>query len=132
VQANLQAILVAATQPFVTREGAQFVIDCPRNLSVTAGAALPTAMVLNELCTNATKYGALSVPAGCGHITAKADEGGKTAHMEWQETGGPVVKIPTRRSFGSRLIEQSLLADTQGRGRIQFLPSGVVCELEVA
>ncbi len=131
VQANLFAILTAATQPFRTNEATQFQIDCPRNLAVTAGAALPTAMALNELCTNATKYGALSVPEGRVHITAEVGESGESARLTWREIGGPPVKTPTRRSFGSRLIEQSLLADTQGRGRIQFLPDGVVCELEV-
>jgi two-component sensor histidine kinase len=131
VQANLHAILIAATQPFRTNEAAQFQIDCPRNLVVAAGAALPTAMVLNELCTNATKYGALSIPEGRVHITAEVDESRKAARLTWRESGGPLVKLPTRRSFGSRLIEQSLLADTRGKGRIQFLPGGVVCELEV-
>lgn len=131
-RANLRAILLAATRPFGMHEGRQFAIDCPQNLAVTARAALPTAMVFNELCTNATKYGALSVPEGRVHIRVDVDESGKSARLTWRETGGPLVKVPTRRSFGSRLIEQSLLADTQGKGRIQFLPGGVVCELEVA
>lgn len=132
VQANLHAIIFAASQPFRTSEVTQFQIYCSRSLVVAAGAALPTAMVLNELCTNATKYGALSVPEGRVQITAQVEESGKAARLTWRETGGPRVKPPTRRSFGSRLIEQALLADTRGKGRIQFLPDGVVCELEVA
>jgi two-component sensor histidine kinase len=89
-------------------------------------------MVLNELCTNATKYGALSVPVGRVLITAVVTKGGDRVRIIWRELGGPPVSIPTRRSFGSRLIERSLLADVEGRGRIKFLPSGVVCELKVA
>jgi two-component sensor histidine kinase len=91
VQANLHAILIAATQPFRTNEATQFQIDCPRILMVTAGAALPTAMVLNELCTNATKYGALSTPEGRVHIiTAEVDESRKAARLTWRESGGPL------------------------------------------
>ncbi len=131
-QANLHAILLAATQPFRVHEGTQFLIDCPRDLAVAAGAALPTAMVLNELCTNATKYGSLSVHGGQVNITAEVAPSGKTVRLTWRESGGPSVLPPTRRSFGSRLIEQSLLADTRGKGQIQFLATGVVCELEVA
>lgn len=132
VQADLYAVLCAAVQPFSMDDKTQFSIDCPKDAIVTAGAALPLAMVLNELCTNATKYGALSIPIGRVLITAVLTKGGDRVRIVWRELGGPLVKAPTRRSFGSRLIEQSLLADVEGRGRIKFLPGGVVCELEVA
>jgi two-component sensor histidine kinase len=132
VQADLCAVLCAAVQPFSMGDKTQFSIDCPKDAIVTAGAALPLAMVLNELCTNATKYGALSIPIGRVLITAVVTKGGDRVRIIWRELGGPPVSIPTRRNFGSRLIERSLLADVEGRGRIKFLPAGVVCELEVA
>lgn len=132
VQANLHAVILAATQPFHTGDGTQFSIDCPRDAIITAEAVLPLAVVLNELRTNATKYGALSNPAGQVHITAEIAKSRETVRMTWRESGGPLVRPPTRRSFGSRLIEQSLLADIECKRRIKFLPGGVFCELEVA
>jgi two-component sensor histidine kinase len=62
------------------------------------------AMTLNELCTNTTKFGALSVPAGRIEIVWKIDEGGQRLHLTWSEKNGPTVHAPSRQSFGTRLI----------------------------
>jgi two-component sensor histidine kinase len=46
--------------------------------------------------------------------------------MLWREAGGPAVAPPTRRGFGTRLVEQSLAQDLNGNVAIGFEPSGVV------
>jgi two-component sensor histidine kinase len=51
--------------------------------------------------------------------------------LHWVERGGPPVEPPTRRGFGSRLIEQSLAADAGGKATIDYKPAGVVCVVQV-
>ena len=88
-------------------------------------------MVLNELCTNAVKYGALSCPTGRVDIDATVSAKGDSFLLVWAETGGPTVQEPSRRSFGSKLIEHAFVAQLQAKARLTFAPTGVVYELEV-
>ncbi len=50
--------------------------------------------------------------------------------LRWQEKGGPAVEPPTRKGFGSRLIERSLAQDLDGEVRIEYAPTGLVCAVE--
>lgn len=94
--------------------------------------ALSLSMALHELATNAVKYGALSSLEGQVRISWVVVPGG--AHprlvLTWTESGGPPVSPPTRRGFGSRLIERGLAAELSGEARIDFQPNGVVCRIE--
>jgi two-component sensor histidine kinase len=85
-------------------------------------------MTLHELCTNATKYGALSVEAGHVTIIWRVVEG--RFLLRWQEHGGPAVSPPARQGFGSRLIQRSLAAEFLGQVKIAFDPAGVVCMID--
>lgn len=96
--------------------------------------ALSLSMVLHELATNAVKYGALSTPRGHVRIawTVVAGPPQPRLSLTWTEAGGPPVRPPTRRGFGSRLIERGLAAELSGEARIDFAPDGVVCRIEAA
>jgi two-component sensor histidine kinase len=91
--------------------------------------ALALAMALQELATNAVKYGALSNDTG--EIAIEWGLAGTKAppclHLRWEESGGPPVQVPKRRGFGTRLIERSLALDLEGDVEIRFAPTGVVC-----
>ena len=95
--------------------------------------ALALAMALHELATNATKYGALSVASGSGFITwtVTSDEHPASATCAGRSADGPPVSPPTRRGFGSRLIERSLATDVGGEVRLIYHPAGVVCVMNV-
>jgi len=125
----LAAILKTAIDPFDTG-GGRFLVQSS-DIDVSSGAVLPLAMVLNELCTNAVKYGALSNASGRVEITATVDESRKQFRLTWTEKGGPTVQVPTRRSFGTRLIEHSFARQLQGEAQLTFEPSGVVCVVDI-
>ena len=93
-------------------------------------AALALALALHELGTNAAKYGALS--ADCGRVEIAWTDDGGTLRLDWKEHGGPAVAAPTRRGFGSRLIEQGLGGDLGGEARIAFEADGLRCTVEAA
>jgi two-component sensor histidine kinase len=128
--ASLAEILKTAIEPFDTSGGGQFFVQSS-DIDVSAGAVLPLAMVLNELCTNAAKYGALSNASGRIDITATVDEAQKQFRLIWTESGGPPVHPPSRRGFGTRLIEHSFVRQLQAAARQTFEPLGVTCVLDV-
>jgi two-component sensor histidine kinase len=88
-------------------------------------------MTINELCTNASKHGALTVPNGRVNIATKVNEHDGTFHFKRSEKGGPLVGEPSRRSFGMFLIEKGFAEQFSGSTRMQFKRSGVVCEIDV-
>ncbi len=94
---------------------------------VDARTALALAMALHELGTNATKYGALSVPNGRVTISWELDDSGEVPKLQlyWRESGGPSVSAPARKGFGSRLIEQAFAQSTQCVAKVKYLPEGV-------
>ncbi|MES3081576.1 sensor histidine kinase [Sphingomonas faeni] len=80
-------------------------IEGPTLYPVESGV-IGLAMVLQELITNATKYGALSVECGSVRVGWQLD--GKRVDIVWQEEGGPPVSPPSRFGFGTELIERAL------------------------
>ena len=127
---TLPTIFKTAIQPFVTPGTNQFFVQS-LEIEVGSAAALSLSMVLNELCTNAVKYGALSTPSGKVEITATVDEDRKQFRLKWAEKGGPVVQMPGHQGFGTRLIERSFASQLEGVARLTFEPSGVVCLLDI-
>ena len=95
---------------------------------LTPKSALALSLALHELATNAAKFGSLSSSAGRvavrWHIR---DDGG--LGLSWTESDGPHVAPPTRRGFGSSLIERALALETGGRATIHYKPSGVLCDI---
>jgi PAS domain S-box-containing protein len=98
------------------------------DLRLPPKTAVSLALAIHELATNAVKYGALSLDGGFVAIEWTAAAG--RLHFRWREQGGPPVAAPTRRGFGTRLIERSLAAEFDGEVRIEFRPEGVVCTVD--
>jgi two-component sensor histidine kinase len=97
-------------------------------LMLSSRAALSLAMLLNELCTNALKYGAWSNKSGKVQITWEDDKG--SFRLMWVEQGGPIVTPPSRRSFGRRLIEDVLPDNLGGKATLSFDPAGFAFHFE--
>lgn len=124
--ATIDSVVRSAIEPFDQGAG-RFVIS-GEDLRITSSSVIAFAMTLNELGTNTTKFGALSVPDGQVHIGWRID--GDRLHFEWTETGGPLVSEPTRRSFGTRMME-SLGQQLQGQVALQYRPGGFVYTMDV-
>ncbi|PVM71927.1 histidine kinase [Caulobacter radicis] len=107
----------------------RFVLDGP-SVRLSPRPALSLSMALHELATNAVKYGALSRQGGQVTISWSVDYSGvPRLSLRWRESGGPPVVAPTRRGFGSRLIERGLAQELSGEARIDFKPEGVECAI---
>ena len=118
--ADLADLVARAIAPFPV---GQFVLTGP-SLVVLPTQALALSLALHELATNAAKYGALSRPEGRVEICWDARD--EEVDLSWRESGGPLVAPPSRRGFGSRLIEHAS-RDLAGRFRFEFDPAGVRC-----
>lgn len=107
--------------------GKRFRVSGPGTL-IGPSAALSLGLMLHELGTNALKYGALSVPMGWVSIgwTIEGEGPAATFQLDWQEQGGPAVTPPTRKGFGSRLIQRGLAG---GDVLLRYNDEGVHCTL---
>ena len=127
--ASLTATVRGATEPYDGKGAGHFSIEGP-DIGITSGAVIALAMTFNELCTNTTKFGALSVPTGRVEIAWTIDEESQRLRLTWSEIGGPAVQAPSRRSFGTRMME-SLGQQLNGKVELEYLPTGFVYTLDV-
>jgi two-component sensor histidine kinase len=127
--ASLMKTVRCATEPYDGHGAGRFSIDGP-DIGITSGAVIALAMTFNELCTNTTKFGALSVPAGRIEIGWMVDDATQRLQLKWAEKGGPAVAAPTRRSFGTRMMD-SLGQQLNGEVELAYQPTGFVYMLDV-
>jgi two-component sensor histidine kinase/CheY-like chemotaxis protein len=126
--ASLLHTVRGATEPYDSKATGRFSIDGP-DIAITSGAVVSLAMTFNELCTNTTKFGALSVPGGHVEIRWTIDDE-QNLKLTWTEKDGPPVQPPTRRSFGTRMMG-SLGMQLKGRVQFAYEPTGFTYVLEV-
>src|SRR5207253_5598549 len=122
--ADLGTVVRSATEAFNNPNEPKFSISGP-DIRMTSGAVVAVAMTLNELCTNTTKFGALSVPQGRVDINWTLDQQAQRLHLTWTERNGAAVRPPEKRSFGTRLIE-TLGRQLRGDVRLTYEPTGFV------
>lgn len=128
----LKDIILSTIQPLVTFDRVD-TSELDENLCsvvrLSPNAAVTVNLVFHELTTNAIKYGALSVPSGTIKISCSRADDNLT--LVWQEQGGPRVSPPTRRGFGSKLIERSAMLELKGKAQIEYNTSGVRCTIKL-
>ena len=122
---DLRAFLLSVIEPF---GAARFQIEGP-TITVPLYLGSSCALLLHELCTNATKYGALSVPDGV--VSIRWQTANDRVDLEWRELNGPPVAPPVRTGFGSRLLKTAFPAE-YGNAAVAFEPDGVRCTLRFA
>jgi two-component system CheB/CheR fusion protein len=123
---SLRTMLVEEMKPFDTPEHGNVVMDGP-DIQLSPSGALALGMVVHELATNAVKYGALSVSGGRVNLAWRtaAGQDGEDLVLDWIEQNGPPVQPPTRRGFGTTLIERGFAHELSGRATLEFDPCGV-------
>lgn len=124
--ADLRQVLAGEMAP----HGADRVVLDGPTLKLTAEQALSLALVFHELATNAAKYGALSADGGRVEVRWRrvAD---RRLSLTWVERGGPAVSAPTRRGFGSRLIDRTASQDLGGRATVRYAAEGLELDLDL-
>ena len=127
--ASLTHTFIGATEPYDSEGARRFHFNGP-DIRITSGAVIALAMTLNELCTNTTKFGALSTPAGRVEIAWTIDDDKQRLLLTWTERNGPLVQVPERRSFGTRMME-SLGQQLNGQVELSYDPKGLIYSLDV-
>ncbi len=128
--AELRKIVQDALEPFAAAGTHRIALSGPE-IRLTPRTALMVSLVLHELATNATKYGALSVPAGRVEVEWSPIEPDQM-RLTWRERGVPGTAAPARRGFGTRLIEEGFPAQLRARSLLEFSEDGLICTLECA
>ncbi len=103
------------------------------DVKLTPKTALALTLAMHEMATNALKYGAWSNADGLVSVhweTYTNEAGQGRLKMTWRESGGPQVTPPSRRGFGSVLVERGLAREMGGHVQLDFQPSGLVCTLD--
>jgi PAS domain S-box-containing protein len=126
IGAELSTIARHELAPYSEKDATGVRIDGSQVL-LEPNAAQVVAVTLHELATNAAKYGALSVPNGRISLTWTHNADGRLV-LHWTETGGPAVKIPTHRGFGTRIVER-MIGQLKGKARFDWHADGLVCEI---
>jgi PAS domain S-box-containing protein len=104
------------------------------DITLTAAATQAVAMVLQELVTNAVKYGALSTPAGRVSVSWERRSGGDTAArllIVWREIGGPPIAVPAQSGYGTSLIRDLIPHELGGTVDLAFASDGLRCDIEI-
>lgn len=127
--ASLTQTLSSATEPYDFKGSRRFHFNGP-DIRISSVAVIALAMTFNELCTNTTKFGALSVPTGRVEIAWTVDESKQRLCLVWTEKGGPAVAPPTRRSFGTRMMG-SLGQQLTGQVKLAYESDGFTYSLDV-
>ena len=108
-------------------DSTHFAVDGPV-VRLGPQGAVAFSMAVHELCTNAIKYGALS--AQTGRVAVHWEVAGDRLVWHWRESGGPTVEGPTRKGFGSRMIERALAIQLGGKVVIEYQSAGILCTID--
>jgi PAS domain S-box-containing protein len=133
--ASLEDVVRRTLAPYAARDGVgnRLAVEGP-SIRFHPETAVTLHMAMHELATNAAKYGALSTPAGSVAVTWTVDRSTDPATVEivWREQGGPPVVAPTRRGFGTNLLERGLARELGGSVTMAFALEGLVCVMRFA
>ncbi|WP_183231762.1 CheR family methyltransferase [Bradyrhizobium sp. SBR1B] len=129
---DLEYLVVEELLAYNAREGEQMRVSGPK-VRLQPKAAETFALAIHELATNAVKYGVLSQSTGRIEVTWRLEESREPAELvfEWRERGGPQVKAPARKGFGTELLERTLAFEFKGQTAIAFDPSGLHCTIAI-
>lgn len=127
--ASLKLLLQTELDAYIGQKADRISYDGP-DVLVNPTALTTLALVMHELITNSVKYGALSDSRGRIKIQTKQTPQ-DDLQIVWREHGGPPVQAPTRRGFGSTIIERAIPYDLGGSADVRFALSGVEVDMQL-
>lgn len=123
----VRSVIEVELAPYTRNADHHVVVDGP-DVELAPNDALSLGLAIHELATNAAKYGALSVSGGNVSITwSSVSE--TLVRVEWIESNGPSVTRPTRRGFGTELLEKIVAHELRHPVELTFAEGGVRCVL---
>jgi two-component sensor histidine kinase len=122
----MEDLVRAQLAHFADLIGPRIAVGGPK-LHLNATASQTLGLAIHELATNAGKYGALSTDAGHVDIDWRLD--GETLAMNWVERGGPPVRQPEHRGFGTTVTGTMAKRTLDGDARLDYAQSGVAWHL---
>jgi PAS domain S-box-containing protein len=125
--AGLHSLVSQELSPYRADSEARVKINGP-DVMLEPNKAQAIAISLHELATNAAKYGSLSTPDGHIEIAWSHAADGRLS-LCWRESGGPSVKPPTHRGFGTRVMENIIKDQLRGEVRFDWRQEGLACEI---
>jgi PAS domain S-box-containing protein len=130
--ADLKEVIARTLAPHAPEGQADHIHLSGPGVRLGPNAAVSLTMAFHELATNACKYGSLSTAGGRVDVTwSAAPHGPGAVEIHWTESGGPIVSPPTRRGFGSRLVERGLAREFDGQVELVFAPQGLCCHMRL-
>ena len=132
--AGLLDIVNDALEPFGVSGGrAERIVITGKNIRISPKASLALGIAFHELATNAVKYGAFSNDTGSvliAWVVEPRPEGDRLI-LHWHEKGGPPVTPPSRKGFGSQVMERGLAYELGGTVHLDYRANGVICAINV-
>jgi two-component sensor histidine kinase len=130
INVDLKSIIEGILAPYMETDRNRVRARGP-DINLGEKPALALALAFHELATNAAKYGALSNDDGYVEIawTLAPVTEGEELRLRWHERNGPPVAPPTRKGFGSRLVERNLADEFNGTVQLEFQPEGLTCTI---
>jgi two-component sensor histidine kinase len=123
---SLEAIVKRTLAPFAGSD--RLDIRGP-NILLAPKVALALSAAIQELSTNAAKYGAFSAPSGKLDVSWTTEEAG-LVRLTWIERNGPPVRMPSRRGFGTKMISGIFGAEEGWSVNLDFQSSGLRCTMQ--
>lgn len=129
---DLKALAREVLRPYQDERGDGLDLDGPVAV-LSPNSAIMLSMLINELATNATKYGSWSVPGGRVSLSWSIEPtpAGDQLEIHWKEQGGPQVEPPRRSGFGSNVIRFAIERSLRGVAEANFAPEGVAYRITI-
>ena len=124
---TLAELICAELEPYGSEGPGRLNVD-GGDVRLGSAEAIALGLAINELATNALKYGALSTPSGRLDVRWRMD--GETVHLTWRESDGPNVRAAAIESFGSRMLRRLVEGQLKGSVRRELGEAGITCVLE--
>ncbi|ESY31858.1 sensor histidine kinase [Mesorhizobium sp. M0615] len=124
--ASLHKLLESELDHYETRDRPRIVMEGP-NVALVADIAVPVGMAFHELASNSSKFGALSQTGGRLDVRWSLGGSGDTqiVNLDWRERDGPKVEQPSRRGFGTTLLEKVVTVQCNAKIELNYHRDGL-------